>query len=213
MHTIHAVLVEPVGCLAEFPAKEFDEIAARFFGDTSTHDSGSEAFWRSLDLLDRSGSSLEPAKETIARELEIQAIDQVELYEDVRPALSQLKEVRIQLLLASSLSNRAARRFLERFSLEEVFTAVWDRDSAGGIKAMPLLKAMESASLRPEHVITLVDTVEGLEAARDLGTNSILMFTLNVLVCCVMALGIARGDGLGVGGGDHFGVVARLPLS
>ena len=34
---------------------------------------------------------------------------------------------------------------------------------------------MESASLQPEHVITLVDTIESLNVAQELGTNSILM--------------------------------------
>jgi beta-phosphoglucomutase-like phosphatase (HAD superfamily) len=175
MQIIHAVLLEPVGCLAEFPAREFDEIAARLFHETSVHSSGSEAFWRVLNLLEASGASLDPSQQKLAEELEVQAVDQVEIYEDVAPALAELKGMNIQLFLASSLSAAAVSRFLERFPVREFFSAIWDRGSAGGVKAMPLAKAMQTASLQPQHVIALADTMEGLGVARDLGANSILM--------------------------------------
>ncbi len=175
MQTIHAVLFEPVGCLAEFPALEFDQIAARLFGKTSINSSGSEAYWQVLALIEKSGGKLNPPDREIAEQLEVQAVNQVELYEDVVPALSELKNMSIRLLIASSLSGAAIRRFLERFALQDLFSAVWNRDSAGGVKAAPLAKAMESASLQPEHVITLVDTIDSLSVARELGTNSILM--------------------------------------
>jgi phosphoglycolate phosphatase-like HAD superfamily hydrolase len=175
MQTIHAVLFEPVGCLAEFPSSEFDEIAARLFAKTFVHSSGSEAYWQVLELMGRSGAKLSSADKEIAEELEIRAVDQVELYEDVVPALSDLKNMGITLLIASSLSARALNRFLERFALRDSFSAVWNRDNAGGVKALPLAKAMESASLQPENTITLVDTAESLSLAQELGTNSILM--------------------------------------
>jgi beta-phosphoglucomutase-like phosphatase (HAD superfamily) len=175
MQIIHAVLLEPVGCLAEFPAREFDEIAARLYQDRSVHSSGSEAFWRLLDLLETSDQSLDPSQQKLAEELEIRAVDQVEIYEDVVPALSELKDMKIQLLLASSLSGAAVSRFLERFPVRDFFAAIWDRGSAGGVKAAPLTKAMRTASLQPQHVIALVDTKQGLEAARQLGANSMLM--------------------------------------
>lgn len=175
MQIIHAVLLEPVGCLAEFPAKEFDEIAARLFHETSLHSSGSEAFWRLLDLLAGSGNSLDAAQQKLAEQLEIQAVDQVDIYEDVLPALSELKGMNIQLFLASSLSGAAMNRFLERFAVRQFFSAIWDRESAGGVKAVPLAKAMRTASLRPEHVIALVDTMDGMGVAREVGANSILM--------------------------------------
>jgi beta-phosphoglucomutase-like phosphatase (HAD superfamily) len=175
MQIIHEVLLEPVGCLAEFPAREFDEIAARLFRETSAHSSGSEAFWRVLDLLQASGQSLDPSQQKLAEELEVRAVDQVEIYEDVVPALSELTEMNIQLFLASSLSGAAVNRFLERFPLRQFFSAIWDRDSAGGVKAAPLAKAMRTASLQPQHVITLADTMEGLGVARELGANSMLM--------------------------------------
>ena len=175
MQIIDAVLLEPVGSLAEFPAREFDEIAARLFHETSVHSSGSEAFWRMLDLLESSGQSLDPPQQQLAEELEIRAVDQVEIYEDVLPALSELRGMNVRLFLASSLSQAAMNRFLERFSVREFFDAIWDRESAGGVKAVPLAKAMHAASLRPQHVIALADTMEGLEAARKLGANSMLM--------------------------------------
>ena len=121
MQIIHAVLLEPVGCLAEFPAREFDEIAARLFHETSVHSSGSEAFWRVLDLLETSGQSLDPSQQKLAEELEVRAVDQVEIYEDVVPALSELKSMNIQMFLASSLSGAAVSRFLERFPRAAIF--------------------------------------------------------------------------------------------
>src|ERR1700751_1201634 len=123
MQIIHAVLFEQVGCLAEFPAREFDEIAARLFQETSIHSSGSEAFWRLLDLLET--RALSPAEQKIVEELEVQAVDQVELYEDVLPAFSELKGMGIQLFLASSLSGVAVNRFLERFPVRDFFSGIW----------------------------------------------------------------------------------------
>ena len=175
MQIVHAVLFEPVGPLAEFPAKEFDNIATRLFHQVPIHDSGSEAFWQLLDMIEELGSPLDPLDRELAAELEIQAVDQVELYEDVKPALSELNDMGIKLVIASSLSGAALRHFLERFSLQEFFSSIWDRDSADGVKGRPLAKAMEMASLQPEHVITLVDTIESLRVAQKLGINSMLM--------------------------------------
>lgn len=175
MQIIQAVLFEPVGCLAEFPAREFDEIAARLFGEAQVNQSGSEAYWQLLDLLDDQSGDISPSSKRAAEELEIQAINEVELYEDVMPALSELRNMAIQLVIASSLSGVAIRRFLERFAVREFLSAVWDRDSAGGVKIRPLARAIETASLKPQHVITLVDTQESLHVAEELGTNSVLM--------------------------------------
>lgn len=175
MQTIHAVLFEPVGCLAEFPASEFDQISAHLFGKNFVNSSGSDAYWQLVRLMNKAGGKLNPPNKEIAERLEVQAVDQVELYEDVLPAFSELKNMGIQLFVASSLSDAAIRRFLERFALQDSFSAVWNCDNAGGVEKVPLAKAMESASLQPEHVITLVDTSESLAIAQELGTNSILM--------------------------------------
>jgi phosphoglycolate phosphatase-like HAD superfamily hydrolase len=81
----------------------------------------------------------------------------------------------ITLVIGSSLSSAAASRFLEKFSLTEFFPAVWTRDNAGGVKTAPLAKAMESTSFPPKHVMALVDTVDSLTVAKEIGANSILM--------------------------------------
>ncbi|PYY12479.1 MAG: hypothetical protein DMG69_01120, partial [Acidobacteria bacterium] len=93
MHTIHAVLFEPVGCLAEFPASQFDQIAARIFGKTFVNSSGSEAYWQVVALIEKSGGKLNSQEREIAEKLELQAVEQVELYEDVVPAFSELKNM------------------------------------------------------------------------------------------------------------------------
>lgn len=177
MRAIKAVLIEPVGCLAEFPAEEFNEIAGSLFESGGPSGlTGSEAYWQLLDLMDQTGNALTPSNAAIAEELELQAIDRVHLYEDVAPALAALKAMDITLLIASSLSATAVNRFLEKFSLAPYFSGVWTRDDAGGVKAAPVLKAIENAGVPPEHVIYLVDSADGIELARRVGVNSMLMF-------------------------------------
>jgi phosphoglycolate phosphatase-like HAD superfamily hydrolase len=176
MRLIKAVVFEPVGCLAEFPAKPFNEIATRLFEQHETSNaSGSEAYWELLDLIHHSGRTLDASETQIVEELEVQAVDSVQLYEDVVPALLELKSMGIKLLIASSLSAAAVSRFLVRFSLDDFFSAVWTRENSGGVKAAPLAKAIESGSIPPEEVMCLVDTTESLEVVKDAGANSILM--------------------------------------
>ena len=177
MQAIHAVCFEPVGCLAEFAADEFNEIAARVFNLTDAPcAAGSEAYWRVLELLEQSGNTLTPPQQRIVEDLEVRAAEKASMYEDVVPALAELKEMNLTLLIASSLSTAAVSRFLERFSLNGFFSAVWTRDNARGVKTVPLARAMETAALEPEHVMSLADTVEGLTAAKELRANAILMF-------------------------------------
>jgi len=176
MRVIKAVLVEPVGCLAEFPAEEFNELAGSVFGSVEpSSESGSKAYWHLLDLMEQAGDGVTPSNSAIVEEMELQAIDRVQLYEDVAPALAALKAMDITLLIASSLSATAVNRFLEKFSLTGYFSAVWTRDNAEGVKAAPLLKAIEGAAVEPERVMCLVDTQDGIELARSIGVNSILM--------------------------------------
>jgi len=114
MRAIKAVLVEPVGCLAEFPSEEFNEIAGGVFQSWApSGESGSEAYWQLLDLMEQTGVELDASNAAIAEEFELQAIDRVQLYEDVAPALAALKAMDITLLIASSLSATAVNRFLE----------------------------------------------------------------------------------------------------
>ena len=177
MRIIKAVLIEPVGCLGEFPAGEFNEIARRVFeSELPIAESGSEAYWHLLDLVEQAGSALNASHAALAEQLEVQAVERAQLYEDVAPALGALHAMDISLLVASSLSATAVNHFLDKFSLAPYFSGVWSRDNAGGVKGAPLRKAIDSAGVQPEHVLCLVDTEEGIALAKHVGVNSMLMF-------------------------------------
>jgi phosphoglycolate phosphatase-like HAD superfamily hydrolase len=166
MREIEAVLFEPVGCLAEFPAEPFNEIAARFFGRRkSASKSGSRSYWHLLNLIEAADGKRE------FESLELEAVASASVYEDVAPALAQLKAMGVELVIASSLSDIALTRFLDEYGLCEFFSAVWGRDSAGGIKAVPLVRA----SFNPDQTIYLTDTAEGLKVAKNAGVTGILM--------------------------------------
>jgi phosphoglycolate phosphatase-like HAD superfamily hydrolase len=81
----------------------------------------------------------------------------------------------IRLFVASSLSRRAASRFIERNSLGAILSGVFTRDEAGGVKSAPLLNALSGASLTREKTMYLTDTVEGIKVARSVGVHPILM--------------------------------------
>lgn len=169
MQAIEAILLEPVGCLAEFPAQPFNEIAAECFArKNKPSKSGSRSYWHLLNLMEAAGNRTSEA-------LEMQAVEQASAYEDVGPALTELKTMGIQLILASSLSSAAITRFVAKNGLQEFFTAIWTRDNAAGIKAAPLQKAVAAASLNPQHVMYLTDTAEGLKVANSLALISVLM--------------------------------------
>jgi beta-phosphoglucomutase-like phosphatase (HAD superfamily) len=168
MQPIKGILFEPVGCLAEFPPAPFLEAAARFSGRQQSSKSGSRAYWHLLNLMQL------PANESLDA-LEIEAVERASLYEDVVPALSELRAMGIQLLIASSLSQAAIERFLDQGSLHGFFDELWTRDNARGIKAIPLQRAIEAAGLQPSETMFLTDTAEGLNAARTAGVNAILM--------------------------------------
>jgi len=170
MQSIQGLLLEPVGCLAEFPAGPFHEIAVRSFGRKGkASSSGSRSYWHLLNLL---GDNSSPP---LAEELEIKAVNAASIYEDTVPALAELKAMGVQLSIASSLSGAAITRFLEKHALGEFFAGVWNRDNAGGIKAVPLVRALRSASLQPENVMFLTDTVEGINVTRSAGVQPVLM--------------------------------------
>jgi beta-phosphoglucomutase-like phosphatase (HAD superfamily) len=175
MRHITTVVIEPVGCLAEFPPMEFEEIAARLFNQESGMGSGSEAYWALLNLMQISGSPMSSADQETAERLEIEAVDQVELYEDVAPALAELRTMGITPVVASSLSAAAVGRFLERFALRDLFSGIWTRDTAGGVKAAPLARAIDAQGVPPDQVMYLVDTTDGMDVAKEVGSHSILM--------------------------------------
>jgi phosphoglycolate phosphatase-like HAD superfamily hydrolase len=176
VQNINGVIFELVGCLAEFPSEEFDEIAVHFFGSrTYTSSSGSESYWRLLDSMERSGARFERCDAALVERLELQAVERANAYEDVVSAVSELREMGLMLAIASSLSAKAVTRFLEKFSFRDFFTAVWNRDNAGGPKAAPLKAAIQRAHMKPEQVMFLTDSAEGLNIAKSSGVNGILM--------------------------------------
>jgi phosphoglycolate phosphatase-like HAD superfamily hydrolase len=188
MERIEGLLLEPVGCLAEFPPGPFHEIAVRFFGRKGkASPSASRSYWHLLNLMEagqgtstsEDAAPLSAEARSIVESLEVEAVEAASLYEDVAPVLAELKSMGVSLLIASSLSDAAVRRFVEKNSLGEFFPGVWSRDHAGGIaagiKAAPLTAALHAASLSPGGTIFLTDTVEGINVARIAGVHPILM--------------------------------------
>jgi beta-phosphoglucomutase-like phosphatase (HAD superfamily) len=176
MQTIEGILFEPVGCLAEFPADPFLEIASRVFHRRKKpSQSGSRAYWHLLNLIETAAGEFDQTDRKIIEALEAQAVDAAHLYEDVVPSLAELQAMGLELILASSLGSVAIARFLEKFDLSRFFASVWSRESAGGIKAAPLRSAPAAASLQPEQTMFLTDTTEGLQVAKSVGVIAILM--------------------------------------
>ena len=168
MQPIHTILIDPVGCLAEFPAAPFLEIAARLFARRKKPArSASRAYWHLLNLMEAAGelNSIES--------LELEAVQAAAIYEDVIPALTELRSMDVHLLIASSLSSAAVTSFLERSRVAPFFSAVWTRTNAAGVKAFPLAAALQT--IPPQNAVYLTDTAEGLKAAHTAGVNPILM--------------------------------------
>jgi phosphoglycolate phosphatase-like HAD superfamily hydrolase len=175
VEAIAAILFEPVGCLAEFRPDEFDLAARELFGSTSeSAPSGSGAYWRLLGLLEQA-SSIDPKRLARLEELELAAVAQADLYEDVVPSLEKLRSAGVRGYLISSLSRRALDQFIERFSLANLFVGSVSREDAGGVMARPLRHAVAQIWLEPKQAIYLVDTPEALEMTKQLGVNALLM--------------------------------------
>jgi beta-phosphoglucomutase-like phosphatase (HAD superfamily) len=174
MEAIKAVLLEPVGCLAEFAPDAFDRAAADLFGARPDGEaSGSRAYWRLLGLMDE-----RPLSDTnLARleALELAAVEHAALYEDALPCLAELKSLGVATVLVSSLSRTAVARFIERHALADLLAAAVTRDEAGGIMGKVLRAVVAKAQLVPAHVMALTDTAEGLTIAKQLGLNAVLM--------------------------------------
>jgi beta-phosphoglucomutase-like phosphatase (HAD superfamily) len=154
--SIDAILFEPVGALADFPG-------------------GSQRYWERVLAL---ASRHEPPSAVELKQIEdseIGAIEQATLYEDAAPALSELSALGVRLVAASSLSEAALTRFLERASLDHLFHDRWSRDTAGGVGHVVLMKAVMAGSLPPSRVLFLADTETGLRVAQQASVNPILM--------------------------------------
>ncbi|HEX5226129.1 MAG TPA: HAD family hydrolase [Bryobacteraceae bacterium] len=103
--------------------------------------------------------------------VQVQAVEEASIYEDVIPALVELKAMGVKRVITSALSAAAIHRLIERLAPAD-FDGVWHRDNSGGI---PLLRALEGASLAPDRTIFLTDTAEGLKAAQSASVHGILM--------------------------------------
>lgn len=154
MQNVEAIIFEPVGCLAEFPG-------ASSYGE----------------LLDKIGRQAQPNQlDCHALERwEDGAVNQARPYEDVVASLSELQGLGVTLVIATSLSTAAMTMFLDRHSLGGFFAGVWTRDLAGGVKSLPLERALGGHALKPASVLFVTDTAGGLEQGRRLGVNPILM--------------------------------------
>jgi FMN phosphatase YigB (HAD superfamily) len=174
MDSIKAVLVEPVGCLAEFAPDAFDSAAAELFGASpDAAATGSQAYWRLLGLMEE--RPLVGASLARLQELELTAVEHADLYEDARPSLAELKALGVATILVSSLSRAAVARFIERHALADLLAGAVTRDEAGGVMGKVLRAVVDQAGLAPAHVMALADTAEGLALAKQLGLNAMLM--------------------------------------
>lgn len=176
MQVIHAILFDPVGSLAEFPPSPFEAIATDVFGRApATGVSGSQAYWDVLNLLEARARPLDAQERATIEGHELDAVVHADSYDDVAPALAELHSLGIMLIAATSLSDIALARFLERSSLHHEFADRWGRDAAGGIKSTPLAKALAAHALSPSSAMFLTDTADGLKTAKQAGVNAILM--------------------------------------
>jgi phosphoglycolate phosphatase-like HAD superfamily hydrolase len=176
MQSIEGLLLEPVGCLAEFPSAPFHEIAVRLFGRKGKASrSGSRSYWHLLNLMEAAQTPLDGEGRNIVEALEAEAVAGASIYEDVLPVLAELKTMGIRLLVATSLSRAAAMSFVERHSLGEFLSGVWTRDDTEGVKSAPLLAALSGSSIPPGNAMFLADTVESIKVARGAGVHPILM--------------------------------------
>jgi FMN phosphatase YigB (HAD superfamily) len=171
---IKAILFEPVGCLAEFRPDEFNSAAMDLFGASQDPQaSGSQAYWRLLGLMEQRAVS--SASLLRLQELELQSVEHADLYEDVRHSLEELKALDVATILTSSLSRPAIARFIERHALADLLAGAISRDEAGGVRTKVLRYAIDQSGLDPSRVMTLADTADGLEIAKRLGLNAMLM--------------------------------------
>ena len=176
MDTIKAVLFEPVGCLAEFRADEFNQASAELLAATpDAPATGSQAYWRLLGLLAPRYATLSKAEAERLQAFELEACEHADLYPDVRACLEELKQIGVAAYIASSLSRAAVARFIERFSLADLLTGVIARENAQGVMDAPLRHAIAQTKLEPARLMVLVETAEAIAAANALRLNAMLM--------------------------------------
>jgi phosphoglycolate phosphatase-like HAD superfamily hydrolase len=174
--TIKAVLFEPVGCLAEFRADEFNKASVELLAPTpDAAASGSHAYWRLLGLLAPRWGTLSQAEWERLRGFELEACEHADLYPDVRACLEELKQIGVAAYIVSSLSRAAVDRFIVRFSLADLLAGVIAREDAQGVMEAPLRHAIAQTKLDPGRLMVLVETAEAITVANSLRLNAMLM--------------------------------------
>ena len=156
LDSIDAILFDPVGTLAEFPG-------------------GSTVYWDRVAALESRQKSLPDEERARLSQIEIEAVEQAMIYDDAASALHELALLGVRLIAASSLSELALNRFLERASLDDRFHDRWSRDRAGGVGHVVIARAVTEGSLAADRVLYLADTEAGLRAAEQAGVQPILM--------------------------------------
>ena len=154
---------------------------------------GSDAYWDLLNTMEADTTHAAASNRKTIEDYESRAAGRARAYEDVIPSLSELKALGIELILASSLSTKALTRFLATYSLGDLFSDVSSRDTAGGVKHVPLMKALTDWALEPARVMFLTDTADGLKTAGRVGVNAILMMNDPDAAMKLTALGPAGG--------------------
>ncbi len=184
MQAVDAILFDPVGALAEFPAAPFQAVAARLFARSPTSDAhasvggsvgGSAAYWDLLDRLVSCDRPLKADEQALIDAADLEAVEGALAYDDAGPALIELAALGVRLIVASSLSENALSRFLDRTALTALFQERWSRDAAGGVADAVLRHAVASGSLAADRVLFLADTEAGLRTAARAGVRPILM--------------------------------------
>jgi beta-phosphoglucomutase-like phosphatase (HAD superfamily) len=175
LDAIKAVLFEPVGCMAEFRAEEFNAAARELFAAQEAAATGSRAYWGLMGLVAPRYDTLSKAERARLEQLELQAVEHADLYPDVSACLDELGQLGVAAFLVSSLSRPAVDRFAERFSLSGLFAGSVTRDEAAAVMAGPLRHAVDQARLDPARIMALVDTAEALDVTKALGLNAMLM--------------------------------------
>jgi beta-phosphoglucomutase-like phosphatase (HAD superfamily) len=180
MQAVDAILFDPVGALAEFPAAPFQDVVARVFARSPAIEArgsvgGSTAYWELLDLLASCNRPLQAGERAMLDAGELEAVDGAVVYDDAGPALSELAGLDVRLIVASSLSEHALSRFLDHSGLGGLFDDRWSRGTAGGMAETVLRRAVTGGSLAADRVLFLADTEAGLRAAARAGVRPILM--------------------------------------
>ena len=179
--TVSAALFDIVGILAKFRSEDFDKIVSQVLKSSALNNSDSVtadssiSYWRYLDLLAK--SYLDPSDQEKATRLEIEAVNNCTTSHGIREILIELMDLDVKLIIATSLSVLAARRFVERFDIQTFFCSIIARDNPSNIKATLLKKAAEQSKLDPAETVYLADTLKAFEISKDSGLKC--MFVTN----------------------------------